>query len=68
MLNFGLTDASAELVAGAGRMPAVKIENLLAEFVSAVIASELTEMAGTAEEVEAFAAGQKQATAVDWLE
>lgn len=45
-------------------MPAGMIERSLAEFESAVTASELTEK-GIAEKVEAFAAGQEQATAVD---
>lgn len=59
MPNPDLMVALAATVVGAGRTPAEMIESLPAEFVSVVIASELTETV-TAEEAEAVVAGQEE--------
>lgn len=56
--------ASTAIAAAVERMLAGMIERSLAEFESAVTASELTEK-GIAEKVEAFAAEQEQSTAAD---
>lgn len=64
MLNLDLMVASSAIVVAAVRMPVEMTERLLAEFVSVVTASELTEK-GTDEGTEAFAAGQEPESAVD---
>lgn len=64
MLDLDLMVASFAIVVAAVKRPAEMTERLLAEFVSVVITSELTEK-GTVEEAEAVAAGQEQASAAD---